>query len=132
MLVDYSPCKTKFNIPHHNIFDSQQLGIQYDSIIFHAFLETSYTWISNYYPKPREIFHIYTPLRPLPYHRPGIYQVKTRTHIRVSHNQGVKSMSELAKFTINKIYRISLLSINCKFSEYHPEDLLYKSLKAFS
>ena len=47
--------------------------------------------------------------------------------IRVS-----KSMSELAKFIINKIYIISLLSINCKFSEYHPEDFVYKSLKAFS
>ena len=47
--------------------------------------------------------------------------------IRVS-----KTMSEVAKFIINKIYIISLLSINCKFSEYHLEDFVYKSLKAFS
>ena len=47
--------------------------------------------------------------------------------IRVS-----KTMSELAKFTINKIYIISLLSINSIFSEYHPDDFVYKSLKAFS
>ena len=53
------------------------------------------------------------------------------TYYGVSHNQGVKSMSELAKFTINTIYRMSLLSINCKFSEYHPENFVYKSLKAF-
>ena len=47
--------------------------------------------------------------------------------IRVS-----KTMSELTKFIINKMYIISLLSINCKFSEYHPEDFVNKSLKSFS
>ena len=63
----------------------------------------------------------------MPMHMTGVEITLRSVTIRVS-----KTMSEVAKFIINKIYIISLLSINCKFSEYHPEDFVYKSLKAFS
>ena len=56
----------------------------------------------------------------------------TENTIGSVNNQGIKKYVRMTKFIINKMYIISLLhvSINCKFSQYHPADLFVQIFKS--